>query len=367
MSGSIPPLGGEFEISLETLLEATGETPDWPFDSYCTVTSGRTALGVAAGLIERPGPVLLPSYLCDSVIQPFREAGREVAFYPVDEALALDPDALAELVERLRPAGVVLIPYFGFPVQPDVAALFGDALVIEDRTQCALLERPEPVGDVVVTSFRKYLPVPDGGLVISREPRELPSLPPATLAGWVGMLALGKAVRARAPESDSVDELLDRAYELAKTADRQLDVRVPWEGMSELSGRLLSQLDLEAAGQARRANYERLLAAFAAEPRLAAAAPPLRPELPDDVSPFVFAVRVLDGRRDEMREVLQRSRIFCGVLWPLPAEIDAPAFPASHRLSGEILCLPVDQRYGEREMAWMADRLGEGLLGAVAA
>jgi len=375
MSDSIPPLGGEFEISLQTMLGASGSAPDWPFPRCCEVTSGRTALAVAAGLIERPGPVLLPSYLCASVIQPFREAGCEVAFYPVDETLVLDCAALARRIQEVHPAAVVVIPYFGFPVPPDVAALLedlrGDILVIEDCTQCALIEEPPAavggVGDVVVTSLRKCLPVPDGGLVIAREPRKLPVLEPAAVAGWVGTLALAKAIRALAPASDAQDEMLERAYELAKAADRQLDERVPWEGMSELSGSLLSRLDLGAAARARRANFAYLLSAFADDARLTAAASPLRAELPDAVYPFVFAVRVPDGSRDAVRERLQRSRIFCGVLWPLPPEIEEHGFAASHRLSAEILCLPIDQRYGEREMAWLVERLREELLGAVRA
>ena len=58
-----------------------------------------------------------------------------------------------------------------------------------------------------------------------------------------------------------------------------------------------------------------------------------------------------------MRAELVRRRIFCPVHWPLPQEIEEARFPEEHRLSAEMLGLPIDQRYEPADMQRLADEL----------
>ena len=96
----------------------------------------------------------------------------------------------------------------------------------------------------------------------------------------------------------------------------------------------------------RRENYRRLLE------RLRDIA--LLPSLPDGVVPVGFPVRV--GDRDAIRQRLFDALIFPPVHWPIEAVVPE-RFTDSHRLAGEIMTIPCDQRYGPAEMDRIADVL----------
>ena len=78
--------------------------------------------------------------------------------------------------------------------------------------------------------------------------------------------------------------------------------------------------------------------------------------VPDGVSPLAFPVRVARGARDRIRRDLASARVFCPVHWPLPPGV-AGDYPASARLSAEMLSLPVDQRYDADAMDELVRRV----------
>ena len=69
--------------------------------------------------------------------------------------------------------------------------------------------------------------------------------------------------------------------------------------------------------------------------------------------PFGYPVRS-PPRRERFKGYSHQRRIFAAVHW---ARLASPAdeFPAEHRLAGELLTLPCDQRYGEAEMCRVAE------------
>lgn len=320
--------------------------------------TGRTALKVVAEAIaaRRPGrPFLLPAYLCESVLQPFLELNLDVELYRVDGRLRLDPSDLRAKVDALHPAAVLFIDYFGFP--PDagaadaLAAARESSLLVEDCVPGSLIESTDApvgiIGDVVLTSFVKYLPVPDGALVIDRAQLGLPEPPPADGALVARRVAAQLLRRDRALE--------DVYLRVMRSIEESLDARVPEAGASDLTLRLLAGLDLRAALERRRRNFEALLAS------LPAPLEPLYRELPDRVSPLAFPVRVPGGRRDALRSALIAREVYCAVHWPLPRRVDAGEFPDSALLADEILSFPIDQRYDDDDMALVAQRAADAL------
>jgi dTDP-4-amino-4,6-dideoxygalactose transaminase len=344
--------GGQLELDVSTLVAAFDQEPPVDGDGL-SVTSGRTALKVAGQAIsaERPGrPFLLPAYLCESVVQPFRELGLPVHFYRVGGDLRLDVHDLTAKVRSVRPAAVLFINYFGFPVDAAAAEALRAARsvcrVIEDCASGSLIESAEPpvgtIGDVVLTSFCKYLPVPDGGLLIDRAGLGLPNLPPGESEFLPRRLAALLLRR---------DRELESVYlELVKSAETALDVHVPHAGASLLSRRLLAALDLGEVMGRRRRNFVALSSSLPSELE------PLYAELPPGVSPLTFPVRVPNGRRDALRQALFDRSVYCAVRWPLPSAVDRSEFEDAARLSEEILGFPIDQRYDEEDMAIVAGR-----------
>ena len=141
-------------------------------------TTGRSAIAAAIASVSEKrrcsqrNTFLLPSYLCSSIIQPFRDSGLNVRFYPISESLTIDLEAVPKQVDE-DTLGILLIRYFGFDAQPDltktVHRLFPDLTIIDDRTHLLLSDLASgysPDAEVVVYSIRKWGPFPDLGLVV---------------------------------------------------------------------------------------------------------------------------------------------------------------------------------------------------------
>jgi dTDP-4-amino-4,6-dideoxygalactose transaminase len=299
------------------------------------------------------------------VLQPFREEGVPVDFFRVRADLSIDPEHLEQQARAVRPAGVLFINYFGFPPSPEarevLLRLRGRCRVIEDCAHGSFLEGAGPAvgqtGDFVLTSFRKYLPVPDGGLVVNRTELSLPPLPEPQ-GRFARYRLLAKYLRGEFLNDGCREGRLEDAYLfLFAEAERELDGAVPLEAMSAASEAVLAGTDLADVREQRRRNYAFLLRQFAEAPRLRSVGAPLLPELPPGVSPLVFPLRVAAGRRDALRRGLIARRVFCPVHWRLPEEIDPGRFGESVRLSHECLGLPIDQRYAEEDLRGLVRRL----------
>ena len=158
-------LGGEFYLDLNTLskkkysVEAclSGEHPLY-FDS------GRSALRFAARSL-RSGTILLPEYICDSVITAF--SGHTLRFYRLTPSLEIDMD---DLLSKLNGevSAVFLMHYFG-AVQPrailkhlEAARLRYGFSIVEDTTHSVFSAR-RTIGDLCVCSLRKWFALPGGG------------------------------------------------------------------------------------------------------------------------------------------------------------------------------------------------------------
>ena len=112
--------------------------------------------------------ILLPSYLCHSVIQPFEEQGFEVSFYPIGFNLSVSPTTIAKYITE-ETSAVVLHHYFGFEqswsFESSLYSLHPDVLFIDDRTHLLLKDlQHNPVlftNQIAIYSARKWAAFPD--------------------------------------------------------------------------------------------------------------------------------------------------------------------------------------------------------------
>jgi dTDP-4-amino-4,6-dideoxygalactose transaminase len=197
--------------------------------------------------------------------------------------------------------------------------------------------------DFVLYSPRKFLGVPDGGILVLNCDIDLAlNLAPPPAEWW--LKALSATVMRR--EFD-VHGGTRRWFDLY----REVEAGAPTGhyAMSELTALLLRHsFDYSAIAERRARNYEVLLG------ELGDIA--VFPERPSTVVPLGFPVRLRD--RDDVRRVLFEHRIFPPVHWPIRGVVPAK-FQDSHRLSSEILTLPCDQRYDADDMHRMARLVSE--------
>jgi hypothetical protein len=106
--------------------------------------------------------VLLPSYLCPTMIEPFRKAGIKYDFFKLKEGLLPDLDDIVKKTKHGLKA-VLFIDYFGFPQKNYLAPIIEflkakGVKIIQDTVQSWLNNEGDLYADFCVNSVRKYLP-----------------------------------------------------------------------------------------------------------------------------------------------------------------------------------------------------------------
>ena len=126
---------GEFQIAVTDILNAQNRHFEAP-DVYA-YSSGRAALYQILKFLKHEKGilhVLLPDYLCSSVLAPINDLGLEYSFYPIDEKLELKESEFYKLYTKNT--AVLLINYFGLQnlgSQINTIRVFDDkAIIIED-------------------------------------------------------------------------------------------------------------------------------------------------------------------------------------------------------------------------------------------
>jgi dTDP-4-amino-4,6-dideoxygalactose transaminase len=313
-----------------SVAESVWETWSQPFQHHAAYANARSAL---AAVLKQRGRarVWLPAYACPSLA----EGAHAVAaprFYPISADLELESEDWATDVGA--DDAVVIVDYFGRPPGPAWRSLkqrLAEALWIEDRAQ-ALDCRAAPLGDVVLYSPRKLFGVGDGGLLFSRE-----ALPHPLCEGDDGLWAPEDA-RARDPGGHAPE-----GWRPIFQA-REAGAKVHSGAASARTLAALGSVPLAPASERRRANWRRLAEALPDHALWPVADPPF--------APLAFPVLVEDAAA--AARALAAERIWAPRHWADPPS-DPVGFPEAHWLAARCVSLPLDQRYGEAEMARMAE------------
>ena len=300
--------------------------------------NGRSAISLVVEQLT-PATVWLPSYLCGAVVQAVRHHDARVRFYPVDYNLRVSAE---EWVHQLAAGDLVLfVDYFGFPIPRELVLRTRQrgAWVLEDACQALLSVEVGNCSDFVVFSPRKFVGVPDGGILrINSSPgiRDV-RLENAPRKWWLRSL---KASELRG-EFDRHDG--DRRwFDIFQWVERAMPIGR--FAMSDLARSLLTQsIEYGQIAECRINNY-RLLADL-----LRGVA--LLPELADDVVPLGFPIRIRN--REQVRQILFCEHIYPAIHWQIDCLVPAE-YHDSHRLADDILTLPCDQRYNRADMERMA-------------
>ena len=348
------------------------------FDRLYFYSRGRDALLVALrafGVISGD-TVVIPAYICDSTIQPLRQAGYRIAFVDIKGDFQLDLDKVLEAVEIWDAKAVLAIHYFGFSF--DIGRLVAllrprGVRVIEDCCHSFLTNsdgrRIGSDGDAAIFSMRKTLPVPDGGSlrmnVQDFDRAALTARPKAAPA-------VGRYLVSRAVESMAVAVGWPNIYSLAIDKFRRrirggrgghgdalhADLEPRQQGPSKLLASYLSNEDyLRRVSSRTAANYASLV-----EGALALGLQPYMPQLSSGCVPQWAPMDDPSGRIVPWL----REHGVGACRWPwyeLPTEVASvpSSYPISNELNFRLALMPVHQSIGPRQMARMLHLLGQFL------
>lgn len=346
-------LGSDYNLSLSALKLTEHNLFQYlnAFENSIYFDSGRSALRYITRYIPENGITLLPEYICESVTGCF-ETDR-ICFYRLEQDFTIDMESIkVQITPDVKV--IFLMHYFGM-VQPAdkldvlkrIAKERGIA-IIEDTTH-SIFSKKRTVGDYVISSIRKWMPIPKGGVlymadnVLGVEMEE--SRIPVSIENERADAMILKDLFLK-HFLDCNSEYRKMFTECENALDKQKEIY----RLSDFSGFIISCMDIEEIILRRKRNYQFLKEQMAKSDFL----PVCR--LNSDDCPFVFPVRV--QQRDKFRKYLMDRRIYCAVHWPFDGVMkEERAFAEEN--AGSLISLPIDQRYDEDEMEYMVKVISE--------
>lgn len=328
-------IGGLF--GFPEISEGANCRPSFLGDRSMCFVNARSALATLVDYLS-PCTVWLPSFVCEVVVSALEKNCAEIRYYGINRYLRPVP---LDWVEKVGAGDIVLIiDFFGFPGDSEAMKVVKErgAVVVEDASHALLSMGVGQAADYVIFSPRKFLGVPDGGILVSKGNSQLPQTPlVGAPANWL-LDALMATVLRREFDKYGGDR---NWFELF----RKVEASAPVGGyaMSQISESLLHfAFNYDEISSRRRENYAFLLDSIG---RLA-----LFKELPAGVVPLGFPILVAE--RDHVQQALFAENIYPPVHWPVQTFVPAQ-FRSSHQLADHIMTLPCDQRYERADLLRM--------------
>jgi len=343
-------VGGEFYTDEDWFIS----TPALQTGNMYFLNGGKACLTVIADYLHAHGinHVLLPAYLCPSILTILESRGLHPTFYQVQRDLSIDVDDLKNKLSDRQ--AVYFINYFGFAQPPAVqqtlqALQQHGVLLIEDNAQAGF--PTHTIGDFVFNSMRKLCPQ-DGGYLRTRlnmqpfiEPyhglpnRRLPVIR-AYRQGLRVYLLDGEG------DFDELQRLFQRAEELYEN-------EVVVEGDAQ-ERRHIEHLDWAAIRRQRRANYHYLLQAIADIPQVV----PIFPVLQEEIMPMGLPVYLQGISRDRVNEELGKASIGLVIHWEeLLHNPRTAANAEAVAMASSMLTLVCDQRTSRAQLDYLVRQL----------
>ena len=349
-------VGGEFYYDNCWVTEEPGlDTSGMYF-----LNGGQACLHVIGDYLREAGVqrILLPAYLCPSIIRALEPAGLQFAFYGVNRDLSIDIDDVACSIQDKD--AFYFINYFGFPPAQTVQFFIRNLqqhgiFVVEDNAQAGFAQ--DTIGDFVFNSLRKLIPY-DGGYLKTRF--DLQPVFNRFIDIPNRRLPLIRAYRQRLAaylfHGQDAREELQGLYEQAEAyydADRAIIGDADEKAHIE-------HLDWQGIRHVRRENFRYLLALIPSIPGVT----PLFTELPENMMPYGLPVYLEASIRDQVLDALGEAGISLLVHWDEIAQHPLTRLnKGSVGMANSMLTLPVDQRTSRKQLAYLAVKLA----GAVAA
>lgn len=345
--------GYEYDAVLDEELyeKSKGKVTHERFMGAMCLRSGRDALKVVAREFELT-TVLIPALACDSMILPFEMYGHEVKYYKLNKDYSINRESLYSLIPNEDKTVLFLyMDYFGNKAIGDaelekLRASHPHLIFIEDRTHNLLVNsRYTFKPDFTVASLRKWIDIPDGGLLWTD--RELKGEYSEDLAFSEVRL---RAQCMRNEFLKSGDESIKTEYRriFSSVTDMIDEEKLPGL-MSQYAYERACQINLSEVNTVRERNAQVLI---------------------DELKGFSFVqdktglgdvyVAVLIENRDAVQKKLASMGIFCTIIWPLNDE-QREACEVAKYTEEHMLTIYCDQRHSVEDMKYIASCIKESL------
>lgn len=314
------------------------------------IDSGRSALSLILDQKkDLPRKALLPTYTCMTVTQPFAGYGFETLYYDIDRNMQPDIAKILETAER-EPVIFVHMGHFGFPTNQPLKEVLPrlnnlGCVIIEDTSHNLFYEGSPLPSHCRVSSLRKWLGIPSGGIVFPDRLRDiLRSTDAPAFDDFYHPRALAMKEKKDLLEGRTTASLKKDYLALFGAAEEALNRDITPYSIDKESLGILFTTDFAYLRKQRRENYTYLLQNFPQTVKMQ----PVFSSLPPECCPLFFPVLVDEDNRRYQKQ-LAAQNLFCPIHWPqnpyIQDHYDGLTFWENH-----ILSIPCDQRYAEADM-----------------
>lgn len=302
---------------------------------YTFTFSGRTAIETVLNNEPNITKVLLPSYCCDSMIEPFRKKGIEIYFYCVDY------DGKFKIkFNDMKVDAILWCNYFGFIYKMlDLSRFINeDGIIIEDITHSFYsLQQFNEQSHYLVASLRKWGSVLSGGYcgcrtkILTNKPTKYPSNE--------FLLNKKKAMEEKANYLGGININKEGFLQKFNDSNKWLSLNYSDLMIDDYSLDYLNHVNTSLERMIRRNNAHVLYDGLKECENISF----LFKEANMDCPLFVPII-VENGKRTDLKKRLTESEIYCPIHWP------KPNMNCESNLYNLELSLICDQRYNEEDM-----------------
>lgn len=341
-------IGSIFPLSDEVLHQAESEHVHYSGDRLYYSLCREALFDIAKSISVSNRVVLIPAYTCQTVITPFEEAGWQCEFFSIGKDLRINIQNLQETVERYHPSLLVVHPYYGMDLNhEEINALSSikdkGVEIVLDLTQCLFSTKHNAFASFIVASYRKWMPIPDGGYLRCLSEKYSFTQPKIENEVFTEREKAAMYLRGQyfANEEQRTKGI---SIKLSKAADYVAKRNISPHRMSQVAYNILNEEDLELNQRRRFSNYTYLFNNLCESNKVAKVCSDLNHVT---TAPLYFTIYIED--RPTLQRLLAQDSIYAPVIWPVENESVLINEEVKY-IYDHILAIPCDQRYDENDM-----------------
>lgn len=341
-------IGSIFPLSEEIICQAETDHQRLPKDRVYYSLCREALYDIAVAYGKSEGKVLIPAYTCQTVITPFEEAGWNYSFYPIKKDLRIDLVGLVDAVALYQPELLLVHPYFGMDLNDEETEVLDKIKVqgvnvVLDLTQCIFSSKFYPFASFIVGSYRKWMPIPDGGYLLNLSDSVKITQPELENVEFTDREIAAMYLRGKYFVNGE-QRTKDISIRLSKSADKLAGQNISPSRMSQVAYHLFTNEDVARIQECRFGNYGFLFNNIQESEKITKVCRNLA-----DVTtaPLYFTLYVEE--RSALQCLLAQDSIYAPVIWPFESEAVLINEEVRY-IYDHILAIPCDQRYSEDDM-----------------
>ena len=341
-------IGSIFPLSDAVLTKAESEKSSYKGDRLFYSLCREALYDIAKAMGGTGDIVLIPAYTCQTVITPFEEAGWRCEYYSISKSLRINERSLLELTEKHQPSLMVVHPYFGMDLDENEKTLLAKIRnkgidIVVDLTQCLFSTVDYSFSSFLVASYRKWMPIPDGGYLKILSWKAVISQPESENKDFTEKEMTAMYLRGQYFENGE-QRTKAISISMSKAADNIAENNITPHKMSRVAYNLLSKHDIDNNQKSRYSNYTYLFHNIKESKDIIKVCQNINYVT---TAPLYFTIYV--NNRSSLQRKLAQDAIYAPVIWPVEDERVLINEEVKY-IYNHILAIPIDQRYNESDM-----------------